>query len=44
MSELRKANVDYPYFITLTDVGWIDIFTRKCYYDVVIAPLKVQGT
>jgi REP element-mobilizing transposase RayT len=36
MSELRKANTDYPYFITLTVAGWIDIFTRKRYCDVII--------
>jgi REP element-mobilizing transposase RayT len=30
MSELRKANVEgAPYFITITVVGWIDVFTRK---------------
>jgi REP element-mobilizing transposase RayT len=40
MSELRKANTDYPYFITLTVAGWIDIFTRKCYCDVVIDSWK----
>jgi REP element-mobilizing transposase RayT len=40
MSELRKANTDYPYFITLTVVGWIDIFTRRCYCDVVIDSWK----
>ena len=40
MSELRKANTDYSYFITLTVVGWIDIFTRKCYCDVVIDSWK----
>ncbi len=35
MSELSKANTDYPYFVTLTVVGWIDIFTRRRYCDVV---------
>jgi len=40
MSELRKANTDYPYFITLTVVGWIDIFTRRGYCDVVIDSWK----
>ncbi|MEZ0538544.1 REP-associated tyrosine transposase [Fibrella arboris] len=32
MSEFLKANVpDAPYFITLTTVGWIDVFTRQDY-------------
>lgn len=29
MSELRKANYDAVFFITLTVVGWVDVFTRK---------------
>ena len=41
MSELRKANTDYPYFITLTVVGWIDIFTRRRYCDLIIDNLKI---
>ena len=40
MSELRKANTDRPYFITMTVVGWIDVFTRQRYCDVVIENLK----
>ncbi|MEM6526301.1 MAG: transposase [Bacteroidota bacterium] len=40
MSELRKANTDYPYFITLTVAGWIDIFTRPRYSEVIIKNLK----
>ncbi|MES2519065.1 MAG: transposase [Bacteroidota bacterium] len=41
MSELRKANVPQStYFITLTVVGWIDIFTRKAYVDDLIKNLK----
>ena len=39
MSELRKANTYYPYFLTLTVVGWIDIFTRQRYCDIVIKNL-----
>ncbi len=39
MSELRKANTDYPYFLTLTTVGWMDIFTRSRYCDVIIKNL-----
>ena len=39
MSELRKANTGYPYFITLTVVGWIDVFTRQRYNDIIIKNL-----
>jgi putative transposase len=39
MSELRKANTDYPYFVTLTVVGWIDVFTRSKYSDIVLDSL-----
>jgi hypothetical protein len=31
MSEYRKAHADDLYFITLTVVGWIDVFSRKEY-------------
>jgi putative transposase len=32
MSEYLKTNViDVPYFVTLTTVGWIDVFTREAY-------------
>ncbi len=40
MSELRKANTDLPYFLTLTVVDWIDVFTRKAYCDILIDSLK----
>lgn len=40
MSELRKANTDYPYFLTLTVMGWIDIFTRKEYCEILLKNLK----
>ena len=40
MSELRKSNTDYSYFITFTVVGWIDVFTRRDYCDIVIKNLK----
>jgi putative transposase len=39
MSELRKSNTDHPYFLTLTVVGWIDVFTRKIYNDKIIESL-----
>ena len=40
MSELRKANTALPYFVTMTVVGWIDVFTRKRYCDMVIDSFK----
>lgn len=40
MSELRKANTDLAYFLTLTVVGWIDIFTRNRYNEIIINSLK----
>ncbi|MFP4293398.1 MAG: REP-associated tyrosine transposase [Cyclobacteriaceae bacterium] len=40
MSELRKANTNYPYFITCTVVQWIDIFTRSIYADVLVKSLQ----
>ena len=40
MSELRKSNTDYAYFITFTVVGWIDVFTRRDYCDIIIKNLK----
>ncbi len=36
MSELRKAKTENPYFITLTVVGWIDIFTRSVYSEIIL--------
>ena len=36
MSELRKADTDYPFFVTMTIVGWIDIFTRERYCEAVL--------
>lgn len=39
MSELRKANTDETYFLTFTIEGWIDIFTRSCYCDIIIDSL-----
>jgi REP element-mobilizing transposase RayT len=40
MSELRKANTDLPYFITFTVAGWIDIFTRQRYCDIIVQSLQ----
>ncbi|MCB0737464.1 MAG: transposase [Bacteroidetes bacterium] len=40
MSEKYKANTDHPYFITLTIQGWIDLFTRHQYTEIVTESLK----
>ncbi|GAB3903319.1 REP-associated tyrosine transposase [Mucilaginibacter boryungensis] len=40
MSELRKANSDNPFFVTLTVVGWIDVFIRSEYNDEIIKNLE----
>ncbi|TSD64144.1 transposase [Inquilinus sp. KBS0705] len=40
MSELRKANTDRPFFVTIPVVGWIDVFTRSEYCDIFIASLE----
>jgi len=34
MSEKRKANYEGVFFLTFTVVGWIDVFTRECYCDI----------
>jgi putative transposase len=40
MSELRKAKTDHAFFLTLTVVGWVDVFTRRDYRDIIIKNLK----
>ena len=45
MSELRKANTpNATYFITLSVVGWLDVFTRPLYADEIIKNLKYCQT
>ena len=39
MSETRKANFDGVFFLTFTVIGWIDIFTREVYCDLLIKNL-----
>lgn len=39
MSERRKANTDHPYFLTLSVVGWIDVFTRQRYCEKIVESL-----
>ena len=40
MSKNRKTYVGLLYFVTLTVVGWIDVFTRKTYAEIIIENLK----
>ena len=40
MSENRKAFAGEIYFVTLTVVGWVDVFTRKSYCDILIKNLR----
>lgn len=40
MSEYRKTTPDDVYFVTLTITGWIDLFTRSTYKDIIISNLN----
>ncbi|MES2727312.1 MAG: transposase [Bacteroidota bacterium] len=40
MSEYRITTKDDLYFVTLTVVGWIDVFTRNEYKDILIKNLQ----
>jgi len=40
MSDTNKMNGDGLYFLTLQVVGWVDIFTRKVYRDIIIENLQ----
>ncbi len=40
MSEYRKTSEGEVYFVTLTVVGWIDVFSRKEYKDILVENLK----
>jgi putative transposase len=40
MSELRKANTDRPFFVTMTIVGWIDVFIRNEYCEEIVRNLE----
>ena len=39
MSEQYKANTDYPYFVTFTLNGWVDLFTRSSYCQILLDSL-----
>jgi len=41
MSEKFKIHDQtYPYFVTVTVVKWVDVFTRNCYRDIIIDSLN----
>jgi len=40
MSEYRKTYEGGLFFITLTVAGWIDVFTRKEYADILVESLE----
>ena len=42
MQQGQKQNLksDKAYFITMTVVGWVDVFTRKNHRDAIIESLK----
>jgi putative transposase len=40
MSELRKTTPDDLYFVTLTVVGWVDLFSRETYKNIIVENLK----
>lgn len=40
MSELPKANYDAVFFVTLTVVSWVDVFTRKDYCEEIIKNIQ----
>jgi putative transposase len=39
MSEYRKTTQDDLFFITLTVTGWVDLFTRRVYKDILVKNL-----
>ncbi|MBC7389489.1 MAG: transposase [Opitutaceae bacterium] len=40
MSEYRKASPDDLYYLTLNVEGWVDIFSRQQYKDIIVENLK----
>lgn len=40
MSELRKANYDAIFFVTLTVVSWVDVFTRRSYCEEIVKNIQ----
>lgn len=40
MSEFLKIEDGKTYFITMTIVDWVDLFTRECYVNILIDSVK----
>ncbi|TAE79339.1 MAG: transposase [Bacteroidetes bacterium] len=40
MSEFLKIEQGKVYFLTMTIVEWIDLFTRECYADILVDSIK----
>ncbi len=40
MSEFRKTTSNELFFVTLSVVGWIDLFTRSIYKDIIVQNLQ----
>jgi len=40
MSEYRKTSPNDLYFVTLTIEGWVDLFTRRDYKDIIVENLQ----
>lgn len=40
MSEYRKTSPDELYFVTLTVTGWVDVFSRREYKDIIVENFK----
>lgn len=40
MSESYKIHEDGLYFVSFSVVGWLDIFTRRIYQDILVESLK----
>lgn len=40
MSEKYKTTEDQPYFLTITLQGWVDLFTKREYSDLIVSSLR----
>ena len=40
MSEFRKAKTDFPYFLTITLVGWVDLLTKDAFCEIITDSLQ----
>ncbi|WP_421827154.1 hypothetical protein [Larkinella sp.] len=40
MGVRNRISEDYAYFLTLTVVDWVDVFTRPVYKDIIVDSLR----